>query len=188
MFNLNLANKTLLQTILSEVTYKGVKILLILLFLIALKEIGNILIAKILNSRMRVAKKLNGRLEERRETLKAVLRSILNISITIVGVLTILPELGINITPLLAGAGILGLAIGMGANNLVKDFISGFFILLEDQYRVGEKVKLSGVDGKVKDFDLRKTIIENEEGVLYFIPNGQITKASNLSRKKRDAN
>ena len=96
----------------------------------------------------------------------------------------ILPELGINATPLLAGAGLVGLAIGMGAKNLIQDYLSGLFILLEDQYRAGEKVKIAGMEGEVKNFNLRRTVLQDETGNAYYIPNSQVTVVLNLSRKQ----
>ncbi len=182
MFNLNLMGDNLIRVLVYQGLYKGGKVLFIFLLLIIFKKVGNVFISKTLDSKF--PKKLKSKGEERKKTLKGVLNSILNVTVFVVGILTILPELGINITPLLAGAGIVGLAISMGASNLVKDYIAGFFILIEDQYRVGEKVEVAGLKGEVKDFDLRRTLIKNEEGTIHFIPNGQITKASNLSRAK----
>ncbi len=88
-----------------------------------------------------------------------------------------------NPTPLLAGAGLIGLAIGMGSKNLVQDYLAGLFILLEDQYRVGEEVDISGKKGEVVDLTLRRTVIKDAEGIIHYIPNGQIKSSSNLSRK-----
>ncbi len=178
MFNLNLEIENLIYQGIS----KGGKVLFILLLLIIFRKIGQIFISKSLNSRISSLRKGREKNKERKNTLKGVLTSILNVTIFIVGVLTILPELGINITPLLAGAGVVGLAISMGASNLVKDYISGFFILIEDQYRVGEKVEIAGAKGVVKDFDLRRTLLEDEQGKVHFIPNGQIDKTTNSSR------
>ena len=98
-------------------------------------------------------------------------------------ILTIFPEIGVNPTPLLAGAGLVGLAIGMGSRNLIQDYLAGLFILLEDQYRVGEEVEILGKKGKVIDLNLRRTIIRDTEGIIHSIPNGQIKVVSNFSRK-----
>lgn len=184
MFNLNFST-ILTQKVAPQIIYKGGRILLILLLLMILKKIGNNFIEKGIDSFLAKApKKFKKKNKlERRKTLERVLTSILNISIIIVGFLTILPELGINITPLLAGAGVVGLAISMGASNLVKDYIAGLFILMEDQYRVGEEVQISGLKGEVKDFNLRRTLLKDEENALHFIPNGQIAKTTNFSRK-----
>ena len=86
----------------------------------------------------------------------------------------ILPEFGVNVAPILAGVGLIGLAVGMAARDIISDFISGLFILLEDQYRVGDAVKLAGIEGTIEEITLRKTILKNSEGTRYSIPNSQI--------------
>lgn len=183
MFNLNLSSN-LIQSLIYEFFYKGGKVLFIFILLIIFKKVGNVFISKILNARLKTTRKSREKLKERKKTLKGVLNSILNVALVVAGILTVLPELGINIFPLLAGAGIVGLGISIGASSLVKDYVSGLFILIEDQYRVGEIVEIAGVKGKVKDFDLRRTLIKDQEEVLHFISNGQITKTSNISREK----
>jgi small conductance mechanosensitive channel len=99
-----------------------------------------------------------------------------------VAVLTILPELGINIGPLLAGAGIAGLAVGLGAQSLVRDTINGLFILVENQYGKGDVVRLAGVGGLVEDVNLRRTVLRDLDGAVHSIPNGQVAVSSNLTR------
>lgn len=93
----------------------------------------------------------------------------------------ILRELGLDITPLLAGAGVLGLAIGFGAQNLIRDFLAGFFILLENQFRTGDVIKIKEHAGLVEDFNLRRTVLRDLEGAVHIIPNGEITTVTNLS-------
>src|SRR5437879_2971769 len=93
-----------------------------------------------------------------------------------------LPIFGINMGPLLASAGIAGLAIGFGAQTLVKDVINGFFILLEDQYHLGDVVQIAGVKGTVEDMTLRRTALRDGDGSLHFIPNSEIKVVSNLTR------
>src|SRR5437016_6778900 len=88
----------------------------------------------------------------------------------------------INIEPLLASAGIAGLAIGFGAQTLVKDVINGFFILLEDQYHLGDVVQIAGVKGTVEDMTLRRTALRDGDGSLHFIPNSEIKVVSDLTR------
>lgn len=133
------------------------------------------------NYRIRGAK--DGKIRRYRErTLATVFISTLNFVVWAIALLKILTELGINIGPLLGGAGIAALAIGMGARNIIQDYLSGLFILLEDQYRVGEEVEIAGVKGKVKHLNLRRTVVGNPEGTIFYVPNGQITKVSNFSR------
>jgi len=125
--------------------------------------------------------------KEREQTLTKVSVSVIRAVIWVIAILTILPELGINIAPLLAGLGVAGLALSFGARSLIQDYLSGLFILLEDHYRVGEQVDILGTKGKIKDFNLRRTIIESPDGVFHYIPNSQIKKTSNLSRKEKQA-
>ena len=94
--------------------------------------------------------------------------------VIIVALLAILSELGINITPILASLGVAGLAVSMAAKDIIADFISGLFILLEGQFYVGDKVKIADIEGVVQEFTLRKTIIRDSQGVLHIIPNSQI--------------
>jgi small-conductance mechanosensitive channel len=124
-------------------------------------------------------------LKEREKTLEGVFISVTNVIIWTMALLMILPEFGINTTPLLAGSGLIGLAIGMGSTALIRDYLSGLFILLEDQFRVGEEIGVAGIRGKVKNLNLRRTVLEDEKGTIYYIPNGQIDKVSNFSRSKK---
>jgi moderate conductance mechanosensitive channel len=114
------------------------------------------------------------RVEQRTETLRHITRSVLKVVIAVVLLLTVTRELGFDVGPVLASAGIVGLAIGFGAQSLVKDIISGFFILLEDQYGVGDAVKIGDHDGVVERMTLRVTVLRNFEGKVHVIPNGSI--------------
>jgi moderate conductance mechanosensitive channel len=102
--------------------------------------------------------------------------------IAFVAITQILGVLGINVGPLLASAGIIGLAIGFGAQTLVKDVINGFFVLLENQYDIGDTVKLAGVQGSVEMMTLRRTVLRDADGTVHVVPNSQITVVSNLTR------
>jgi small conductance mechanosensitive channel len=88
----------------------------------------------------------------------------------------------IDIAPLLASAGIAGLAIGFGAQTLVKDVINGFFILVENQYQIGDVIRTSGVSGKVEEISMRRTLLRDADGTLHVVPNGSITIVSNMTR------
>ncbi len=94
----------------------------------------------------------------------------------------ILPLLGINMGPLLASAGIVGLAIGFGAQTLVRDFINGFLILVENQYDIGDTVKIAGVQGAVEAMTLRRTVLRDDNGTLHTVPSSEIKVVSNLTR------
>jgi moderate conductance mechanosensitive channel len=116
------------------------------------------------------------------QTLASVLNSVGVFVIIFVAALTVLPLLGLNLGPLLASAGIAGLAIGFGAQTLVHDFINGFYILLENQYDIGDTVRIAGVKGAVEDMSLRRTVLRDDDGTLHTVPNSQITIVSNLTR------
>jgi small conductance mechanosensitive channel len=96
--------------------------------------------------------------------------------------LHVLDVVGINLTPLLASAGVVGVGIGLGAQSLFKDIINGIFILVENQYNVGDTVKVASLTGTVEDLSLRLTTLRDGDGTVYFIPNSQIATVSNLSR------
>jgi small-conductance mechanosensitive channel len=121
--------------------------------------------------------------EQRAITLAGIFKGVSKIVIVLIAGLTILDILGINTAPLIAGAGVAGLAISFGAQNLIRDFISGFFILLENQYRIGDVIRAAGVSGQVEDMNLRITVLRDLEGVAHFIPNGEIKVVSNLAKE-----
>lgn len=115
-------------------------------------------------------------------TLSSVIYSIGVFIILFLAAMQILPLLGINMGPLLASAGIAGLAIGFGAQTIVKDFINGFVVLVENQYDIGDTVKIAGVQGTVEDMTLRRTILRDEAGAVHNVPNSSILIVSNLTR------
>jgi small-conductance mechanosensitive channel len=115
-------------------------------------------------------------------TLAGVLRSVGVVIIVFIAAMQALPIFGVDIKPILASAGIAGLAIGFGAQTLVKDVINGFFILVENQYNVGDIIKAAGVKGKVEAITLRRTVLRDADGAEHMIPNGEIKIVSNMSR------
>ena len=121
-------------------------------------------------------------IEKRANTLSHVTYRTLWLLAVLLGMLTLLPEFGINISALLAAAGLIGLAIGFGAQSLVKDIISGVFILVENQYGKGDVVNIAGVGGLVEDVNLRRTLLRDLDGTVHTIPNGEVSVASNLTR------
>jgi len=118
----------------------------------------------------------------RKETLVNVVQSTLKGLVITVGALLVLANLGINVGALIAGAGIAGLAISFAAQNLVRDVINGFFILLEDQYGVGDIIRVGDLAGGVERMNLRITVLRDLEGRVHFIPNGQINRVTVMSR------
>jgi len=120
--------------------------------------------------------------QRRAATITGLLESLVSVSIGFVAVLMLLRELQVDIIPILTGAGIAGLAIGFGAQNLVRDVISGFFLILEDQVRVGDLVKINGVTGLVEQINLRTIVLRDAEGAVQVFPNGTIGTLANLSK------
>jgi small conductance mechanosensitive channel len=132
---------------------------------------------------MAVARKARGGREgeDRAATLVGVFRNTLSVVILGGGVLMLLDEVGIPIVPLMGGAAVFGLAVAFGAQNLIKDYFTGFMVLLEDQYAVNDVVRVNGIDGKVERITLRMTVLRDQNGTAHFIPHGAITTVSNHS-------
>jgi small conductance mechanosensitive channel len=122
------------------------------------------------------------RISERREnTLSKLLENILTYVVYFITIIMILEAVNINVGALLAGAGIVGLAVGFGAQSLVKDIITGFFIIFEDQFSVGDHIRVAAFEGTVEEIGLRTTKIKNWTGELHIIPNGSIVEVTNFS-------
>ena len=121
-------------------------------------------------------------LVERVHTISGLVTNAVNIIVFSAASLMMLQELGVNITPLLTGAGIAGLAVGFGAQNLVRDVISGFFFILEDQVHVGDVVEVNGTSGLVEAVKLRTLVLRDLSGTVHVVPNGEITTLSNKTK------
>src|SRR6266540_1140744 len=147
---------------------KPLRIILILLLAVAARYLIHRLIHRLVR--------------QRAEALGSVMRSIASASIFVVTVMLVLGEVGVNLAPLLASAGVVGLAIGFGAQNLVKDFLAGLFMLLEDQYGVGDVIDVGDVTGTVEAIGLRITTLRDARGVLWYIRNGEIIRVGNKSQ------
>ncbi|MBZ0106616.1 MAG: mechanosensitive ion channel family protein [Sulfuricella denitrificans] len=119
---------------------------------------------------------------KRIETLSRVFRYIASVAISVVAGMVVLSELGISIAPILATAGVLGIAIGFGAQSLIKDYFNGFFMLLENQIRQGDVVEAGGKGGLVEEVTLRHIRMRDYDGNVHFIPNGIVTTVTNMSR------
>ncbi|SKC88297.1 mechanosensitive ion channel family protein [Maledivibacter halophilus] len=162
-----------------KVLVKATKIILIIILARLVIRITNALIDKFIDNRDKVKLKLD---ESRINTAKGVLKSITRYTIYFIALVPILAEMNIDIKSIIAAAGIGGLAIGFGAQNLVKDIITGFFILFEDQFAVGDYIEIEGKNGVVEEMALRITKIRDFSGDLHIIPNGAITKVTNRCR------
>lgn len=156
----------------------ALRIAIIILLSAIIGKIGTRLIDNIID-----LDRLSGRWDERRvNTLSGLAKSMLKYTIYFVGGVIVLDELGVPTTSILAGAGVLGLAVGFGAQNLVRDVLSGFFILFEDQFAVGDYVKIAGAEGTVQEIGLRVTRVQIWTGEIHIIPNGLIEHVVNYSR------
>ena len=131
----------------------------------------------------RLAGKPQEEIEQRAETLIHVFTRTGATLLIILGFFTTLPEFGVNIGPLLAGLGIAGIAVGFGAQSLVKDIISGMFILIDNQYGKGDVVEIAGKTGVVQDIGLRRTVLRDLDGTVHYVPNGEIVVSSNMTQE-----
>ncbi len=133
--------------------------------------------------RQRIAARLDDReAVKRAETLGRVFRYVVAVVVSLVAGMLVLSELGISLAPILGAAGVAGVAIGFGAQSLVKDFFSGFFILFEDQIRTGDVVKIAGHAGLVEEITLRHTRLRDYDGNVHYVPNGMVDSVVNMSR------
>jgi small-conductance mechanosensitive channel len=120
--------------------------------------------------------------KRRANTLVGLFMGLGRVIILLIAILMILSELNISVGPILAGFGIVGVAVGFGAQYLIRDLIAGVFILMENQYRVGDVVNVGGTSGLVEEINLRKTVLRDLDGIVHHVPNGEIRVASNYSR------
>lgn len=121
-------------------------------------------------------------MENRAVTLIAVLSKLASSVVWIVAIVMALSQLGEHVEPLVAGLGIAGIAVGFGAQTLIKDWLGGLFILLEDQMRIGDSVTINGISGAVEEINLRTTVLRGENGAVHIIANGSIVTLSNMTR------
>jgi len=161
----------------------GIKIIIIAVCAILLINILSRVIRKAVILAVVPDSTLSEESEKKREdTLIRIFNGALRIVIMLIALLMILQETGIQIAPLLAGAGIVGLAFGFGGQYLIRDLISGLFIILENQYRIGDVVNINSTGGLVEDISLRMTTLRDLDGTVHHIPHGEIKMVSNLSK------
>lgn len=170
-----------MQVLISWFFSRGIKIILILIATYLINRLARRTIERAIKKEVKDTTPEGTK--KRQKTLTRIFSGALTIIVWVVAITMILPELGINIGPILAGAGILGVALGFGAQYMIRDFLAGLFIILENQYRVGDVVCLDGTCGLVEDINLRKTILRDLDGIVHHVPNGEIKKASNLSKQ-----
>jgi small conductance mechanosensitive channel len=186
----------------SELILRLFHILLVVLVALVLRALAGRLIRRVVRSTAegRVNRQLErlgqavidmspeavARRRARATTIGSVLSSITNVVITTIAVIIVVGELGIDLAPIIASAGIVGVAVGFGAQNLVKDFLSGLFLVLEDQYGVGDEVRIGDVDGVVESVGLRSTRVRDASGTLWHIRNGEVVTVGNVTQRGVD--
>jgi small-conductance mechanosensitive channel len=175
------------QEILNWLSGAPLRVLSVLLIAIISQSVGhrtiNRAVAKLASADIKPGPGLVARQAERARTIGTVLTSTLNAFIWVIAVGMILGEFGFDLGPVIASAGIIGVAIGLGAQSLVKDVLSGIFMLVEDQYGVGDHVKVGEVEGVVEKVGLRITTVRDSVGILWFLRNGEILVVGNKSKK-----
>lgn len=173
----------ILSQIPASVYNQGLKILLILVTTFILSKVSSKLIEQAVCRLIRSGPNLSHEAEKKREdtliqTFKGTIKSLL----WVFAILISLSEAGVDIGPLIAGAGIVGIAVGFGGQYLIRDWISGLFIIMENQYRVGDIVEIAGKIGLVEEISLRMTRMRDLDGIVYHVPHGEVTTVSNYSK------
>lgn len=176
--------KTWEEVIVPWLLSHGLKILIIAIIAWGL----NIVLSRIIKRAVRIVVKSDPNMpveaeKKREDTLIRIFTGSLRIGIITLAGLMVLQEAGLKIGPILAGAGIAGLALGFGGQYLIKDLISGLFIILENQYRIGDVININGTGGSVEDISLRMTTLRDINGTVHHIPHGEIKIVSNKSKK-----
>jgi small-conductance mechanosensitive channel len=163
----------------------GIRVVVIIAIAVAVYLVFKYLIPKFIRGLVsrRMAGEPDTEIKKRIDTLSSILVTIMGIIVLIIAILTILPEFGVNITTLIAAIGVGGLAIAFAAQNLIRDFITGFFILFEDQYRIGDVVTIAGITGTVEEVGLRRTILRDIDAKVHSIPNGKVEVSTNYTKK-----
>jgi small-conductance mechanosensitive channel len=158
------------------------------LLVLVVALVGVWLLQRILNPVIRVAireqmaSQPQVEVTKRIETLSLVIYRTALVAVLLIVIVTILPEFGVNVAPMIAGLGLAGLAVGFGAQNLVRDVINGSFILIENQYGRNDVVTIGGVTGLVEDINLRRTVLRDLDGTVHFVPHSQVAVASNWTK------
>lgn len=172
-----------IKTVTDWALTSGIKIFFIVLFAFLLKRFGRIVLEKGIRKFIKPDNHSSEEAERKREdTLINIISGTLSVVIALIVILMILDEVGIPIGPLLATAGIVGVAVGFGAQYLIRDIISGLFIILENQYRINDVVCFDQTCGLVEEISLRTTSIRDMDGTVHHIPHGEVKKVSNLTK------
>lgn len=162
---------------------KFIKIILYLVGAAVAKKALSLVVKRLRRIPGKISQKVSAQQRQRIATLRRLILNSAKIIINFIVLMMILAELGVNIAPLLTGAGILGLAVGFGAKSLVADVIEGFFIILENQFNVGDEVQIGSYQGHVSRISLRTVILKDKEKKTYIIPNSTIKAVIKLPQK-----
>jgi small-conductance mechanosensitive channel len=168
--------------------FNGAPFRILVIFIVALigQVIGNRAIdrgiGKLASTDLRPGPGTAKRQAERARTIGTVFSSAFNAAVWIIAIGMILGEFGFNLGPVIASAGVIGVALGLGAQTIVRDVLSGIFMLVEDQYGVGDEIHVQDVEGKVEKVGLRVTQVRDKKGVLWFLRNGEILVVGNKSK------
>jgi small-conductance mechanosensitive channel len=166
-----------------DIERDGPTVLLILGILIVASAVFRAIFPRVARAAiLRGASAPDEEMDKRADTIIHVVQRTAGIVVLLIAAITILHEVGVNITAIVTGVGIGGLALALGAQALVRDTINGIFLLAEDQYRTGDVVRIADVTGTVESISLRRTIIRDEDGVVHTVPNGSINVVSNYTR------
>jgi small-conductance mechanosensitive channel len=171
------------ETLVPWLTTSGLQIIIIIAVALVILKVSKAAITTVIRRAISNHDELDPTSERKREdTLIGIFQFLVRIIVYIVAAMMVLSEFGIDVGPLLAGAGIVGVALGFGSQYLVRDLISGFFMILENQFRIGDVISVNGVSGKIENISLRITTLRNMEGTVHYIPNGEITVLSNMTK------
>ena len=160
-----------------------IQIAIVLVVAIILVLVARWIIPKLMKARIpKIREETPDQLAARSKTLSNILVQAVSVVICILAVVMIASQLGVDIAPLLAGIGVASLALGFAAQNIIRDYLHGFFIIMEDWYRVGEVAMISGIGGGVENITLRRTVLRDLNGTLHIFPNSKVEWASNMTR------
>mgnify|MGYP001773154621 CR=1 FL=1 len=177
-------NPNYIDNLIEWLRTSGIRIVVIIIGAYVILRLISVLIRRVEKLIVKDTGDLFANLEtqKRVRTLGNILNKAAFVTVSVLAIMMILREIGMDITPLITGAGIIGLAIGFGAQNLVRDVISGFFIIMENQVRVGDVAVINGTGGLVEEINLRTIVLRDLEGTVHVFPNGTINTLSNKTR------
>jgi len=163
---------------------KALQIALIVVIVLIIMAIAKRLINRMVATKLhRIREESPEELEKRQKTISAVMIQVVSFVVWLIAFVMILSVFGINIGPLIAAIGVVGLALGFAAQNIIRDYLNGVFIVMEDWFRIDEVVTIAGTTGLVVDLNLRRTTLRDLNGTMHVIPNSKVDMASNMARE-----